>query len=80
MIIVIRTAKAHSILLSALNTSLPILKPTGIVKRGARNFNHDSIKLIEQIKPDHKKVHKIITKNPLIISSFQKVCFCNILF
>ncbi|MDQ6845952.1 MAG: hypothetical protein M3Z92_16665 [Bacteroidota bacterium] len=44
-------AKNHSTLLRALNTILPTLNPTGIERPGARNFRHDSIKLIAQINP-----------------------------
>ncbi|MDQ6890701.1 MAG: hypothetical protein M3Z56_10550 [Bacteroidota bacterium] len=56
-------AKNHSTLLRALNTILPTLNPTGIERPGARNFRHDSIKLIAQINPAHKKTAIIVIKN-----------------
>ena len=44
-------AKNYSTLLSALKTILPMPKPNGRVTPGALNFNHDSIKLIADMKP-----------------------------
>jgi len=46
-------ANAHSTLLSAANTSLPIPNPIGSVTPGALNFSHASIKLMAHTKPIH---------------------------
>ncbi len=80
ILITITIVKIHSILLSVANTSLPILSSTGIVRPGARNFNHDSIKLIEQIKSAHKNTAIITINKPVIILNSLMVCFCNTLF
>src|SRR5665647_3881423 len=66
----IKIAKAHSTLLRALNTSLPMFNPTGIVRPGARNLSQDSIKLMAPIKPAHRKEHIIIIKNKIVILNY----------
>ena len=57
----------HSILFSALKTSLPIPRPIGNVTPGALNLSHASRKLIAQTNPIQRKV-TISTRGYFIVN------------